>query len=94
MLIKFAGLADVRIIRKGDAAAISEDMGGPIEHDTVVWDASNPIREVSDDLGQFLLTHDPEFKSPTETEAAEFNERQSSARARQSSQEDTGKKAK
>ena len=57
---------DRRIISKHDWSAITPEMGGPIDHETVVWDASNEfINSVNDDAAEFLLKYDSEFKHPT-----------------------------
>lgn len=63
MKIKYVGTSDVRNIRKSDWGSVDPSMGGPIEHDAVVWDASNNFTaDVSGKAAEFLLQYDPEFK--------------------------------
>jgi len=57
---------DRRIISKRDWSDVTPEMGGPIDHETVVWDASNGfVNTVDDAAGEFLLKYDTEFKHPT-----------------------------
>lgn len=56
--VKYVGLSDVRIIRKGDWATIN------IEHDDVVWNRQNHFTVSADDLPKEVLEyceHDSEL---------------------------------
>ena len=69
MRLKYTGTSDIRSISKSEWSRVDEAFGGPIDHEAVVWDASNDfIADVSPDAAKFLLKYDPEFKEPTATD--------------------------
>lgn len=85
MLLKYKGSRDARSITQDEFAAIIPDMGGPIDHETVVWDGDNlytaEVKTNAADWlmenypGQFEKTtkkeHEEELKAATEEDVAE-----------------------
>jgi len=62
MKIRYSGPSDERIIRREDWEGIDPGFGGPIDHETVVWDMSNDFTQnISDPAGEFLIKYDREF---------------------------------
>lgn len=55
-----------RVISKSDFAGIDGARGGPIEHETVAWEAANDwVADVSDDAAEYLIAHEPGFAPAT-----------------------------
>lgn len=71
--VKYLGEVDSREISKEDFAAIPSGLGGPLDHDTVTWDASNVyIADVNEEVAKWLERSYPnDFKKLTKKEAAD-----------------------
>lgn len=55
-----------RVIERKDFGGIDASRGGPFDHETVVWEASNDwIADVADDVADYLIAHEDGFSRPT-----------------------------
>jgi len=55
---------DTRIITKRDFSSVDPSLGGPIDHDDVVWNLANGfVADVDGPAAEFLLQSDPDMQA-------------------------------